>query len=171
MWSCFPVALSWFHLGLSLLHGLQGWLDVLWYKVSCPHVSPSHHLSMQKEGIALSQRWWCGKDAAYLVSLSFIQKPQWCFMYFNMSKNVLFQRWHAVSNVGGDHSSQEDQAQHAQWGQRGHSSLMAADVVHQRTDLLTGWSRVVWRERGGEVNMQGTGAKQDRFWWTVNVFS
>lgn len=36
-----------------------------------------------------------------------------------------------MSNLGCGHSSQEDPAQHEQWGQRGHSSLAAADVVHQ----------------------------------------
>lgn len=48
VWSCFLVALSWVHLGLSHLHGLQGWLDVLWNKVSRHHTSPSHHPSIQK---------------------------------------------------------------------------------------------------------------------------
>lgn len=50
-----------------------------------------------------------------------------------------------MSTLGGHQSSKEDPAQHAQRGQRGHSSLMAADVVHQRTDSLTGWSCVIWR--------------------------
>lgn len=58
-----------------------------------------------------------------------------------------------MSSLGSRHRSQEDPAQHAQRGQRGHSSLVAADVVHQRTDLLTGWPCVVWRKRGsGEHN-------------------
>lgn len=56
--------------------------------------------------------------------------------------------------MGSHHGSQEDPAQHTHRGQRGHSALMAADVVHQRTDLLTGQSCVVSDAAGTDVKQK-----------------
>ena len=56
-----------------------------------------------------------------------------------------------MSDLGSHLGPPEEPSEHAQRGLRGHSSLIPADVVHQRTGLLTGWSCVIRRSRGTDV--------------------
>lgn len=133
LWFSFLVGLSQVHLGLSPLLGLQGWFDVLWNKVS--YITPCRNTEEDRRCCL----------PCYFVFTSKGPQENWdsnflCFY-------LMFQGWHALSNLGHHHSWQEETAQHSQWRRRGHYALTTADIAHQRTDLPTG--RSCWRKWDG----------------------
>lgn len=144
-WCCFSAALSWVHLGLSPPGGLQGGPDVLWNKVSCLRTSPSHSPSTQKhmKVIALQETW---KHGARIIYFKLHQSISVAWQRARLIGPFSFQRRRAMSNLGSHQSLPGNPAQHAQWRQRGHSSLMAANIAHQRAGSQTGWP---WVWSGG----------------------